>query len=125
MEDKDYNNELDKLIRASMEITNIPSPELNNRLKLKLYEQEKVIHNQTKTHDISLWYMPMILNFLTFSLFSVLALLTITNPYISKLVSALCGYISIAGIIITVVGVKRTNMREEITIHIKKRGDLA
>ena len=34
-------------------------------------------------------------------------------------------YIGLAGVLLTIVGVKRTNMKEEITIRIEKRGALA
>lgn len=124
MENKNYNNKLDELIRASMELKDTPSTELNNRLKINLYKNESAIHHKIPTYSISLWYVPMILNFLTFSLFAVIALLIIANPYLSKLIAIVCGYISIAGIAITIVGVKRATIKEDITVHIEKRGAL-
>ena len=119
---KEHDSELDALIRSSMKVQDKPSTELNNRLKARLYEQENAVKREEKTRTISLWYLPMICNLLTFSLFAILALVMIHNPYFARLAAAECGYIGIAGIIITVVGVRRTNMKENIVICVKKRG---
>ena len=115
MENKNYENSLNELIRASMDLEDKPSSELNIRLKAELYQKEAAM-SKKRTHSISLWFVPMILNFILFSLFAVFALLVISNPYISKL---------IAGICITLLGVKRANLKENVIIHIQKRGILA
>lgn len=122
MERRDCDRELDALIRASMKIEDRPSEELNNRLKASLYEREATMQREEKTRKISLWYLPMVCNFLTFTLLAVLALMMIPNPYIARFVAGVCGYISILGIVITVIGVSRTNMKESIVIFVKKRG---
>ena len=46
---------------------------------------------------------------------------------LSLLLSAMTGEgrVLLAGVLLTIVGVKRTNMKEDITIHIRKRGVLA
>lgn len=124
MEKKNYNSELDKLIRTSMQLKDTPSPKLNEHLKTSLYKRESALHQTVSIRAIPLWFMPMILNFITFSLFAILALLVITNPYLSKLIAGICVYISVAGIVITAIGVKRTNMKQAITVHIQKRGIL-
>ena len=121
----DYNNddkELNELIRASMERSDTPSPELNNHLKARLYRREAALGQEAEIHSIPLWFVPMILNLVTFSLFAVLALLVITNPILAKLAAGICAYIGIAGILLTAVGIKRTDMKESITIHVQKRG---
>lgn len=124
MEDKNYDKELNELIRASMELKDTPSPELNKHLKISLYQQETAVRQTASIHSISLWFVPMILNFAIFSLLAIFALLAITNPYLAKLVAGICVYIGVAGILITAVGVKRANMKETITIHVQKRGIL-
>ena len=122
MEHRDYDRELDELIRASMKMEDRPSAELNSRLKASLYEQEARIKREEKTRRISLWYLPMICNFFTFTLFAALALTMIPNPYAARFAAGVCGYMSILGIVITVIGVSRTNMKESIVICVKKRG---
>ncbi|WP_288174481.1 hypothetical protein [Sporofaciens musculi] len=116
--------EIEDIIRASMKMTDIPSPELNNKLKAALYQQEAVIRKQTATHTLSLWYLPMLLNLVTFSLLAVFALTIIENVYLSYFAAGICLYLCVAGILITIVGVKRTNLKEDITIRIEKRGIL-
>ena len=116
--------EIEDIIRASMKMTDIPSPELNNKLKAALYQQEAVIRKQTATHTLSLWYLPMLLNLVTFSLLAVFALTIIENVYLSYFAAGICLYLCVAGILITLVGVKRTNLKEDITISIEKRGIL-
>lgn len=120
----EYEHELDELIRASMEIQDAPSPELNERLIASLYKQEAVMRQNAPVRSIPLWFVPMILNFVTFSLLAVLAILVIANPYLAKLTAGICAYISIVGILITAVGVKRTNMKEVMAVHVQKRGVL-
>ena len=116
--------EIEDIIRASMKMTDIPSPELNNKLKAALYQQEAVIRKQTATHTLSLWYLPMLLNLVTFSLLAVFALTIIEYVYLSYFAAGICLYLCVAGILITIVGVKRTNLKEDITIRIEKRGIL-
>ena len=53
------------------------------------------------------------------------ALIVISNTYLSYCAAGICLYIGLAGVLLTIVGVKRTNMKEEITIRIEKRGALA
>ena len=116
--------ELEEVIRASVEMTDAPTPELNNKLKAALYQQEAVLRKQPAAHTLSLWYMPMLLNLVTFALLAVLALTVIENAYLSYFAAGICFYIALAGILITIVGVKRTNIKEDITIRIEKRGVL-
>ncbi len=79
--------EIEDIIRASMKMTDIPSPELNNKLKAALYQQEAVIRKQTATHTLSLWYLPMLLNLVTFSLLAGFALtIILTLPPVSAFI---------------------------------------
>lgn len=122
MENKNYDSKLNELIRTSMELEDTPSPELNKRLKASLYQREAAREKTAAIRSIPLWFVPMLLNLVTFSLLAILALLVIANPYLAKLAAGICVYLGIAGILITAVGVKRTNMKEAITIHVQKRG---
>lgn len=125
MEEKKYDAELEELIRMSAEIPDEPSLQLNNRLKAALYEQEAVLRRQQPVRSFSLWYLPMILNLLIFCLLAVAALLMIANPYLSKLAAGICIYFSLAGVFITILGIRRTKLKEEITLRMKKRGATA
>lgn len=120
-----FNTEIDEIIRASMKLADEPDPELNSKLKATLYQKEVEMRKQPATRGFSLWYLPMILNLATFILLAIVSLIVIHNTYLSYFAAGICFYIGLAGIVLTIVGVKRTNMKEDITIRIEKRGALA
>lgn len=122
MEHKNTRTELDGLIRSSMEIADAPSQELNDSLAQSLYRQEAALKRREPMNAIPLWYVPMLLNLVTFGMFAVLSLIVISNPYLAKFAAGLCLYAGVAGILITLIGVKRTNLKEDITVRIQKRG---
>ena len=65
MKDNHSNMEIEEVIRASMKMTDVPAPEVNNQLKTTLYQQEAILRKQPATHKLSLWYLPMVLNLIT------------------------------------------------------------
>ena len=73
------------------------------------------LRERPAAHQVSLWYLPMVLNGITFFLLALAALMMVENRYVSYLA---------AGILLTIVGVKRANIREDFTIRIAKRGIL-
>lgn len=121
--DRKLDRELEEMIRYCVKTEDVPTPELNRKLKAALYQKEAVLHKQPAVYRISLWYLPMILNLVMFSLLAVLALLAIENIYLSFLAVGSCFYFGVAGILLTIVGVKRANIKD-IVICIKKRGAL-
>lgn len=125
MGDNRSNIGIEEIIRASMEMSDVPSPELNHKLKAALYQQEAGMQKQPATHKLSLWYLPMVLNLITFSLLAIFAFIMIENIYLSYFAAGICLYIGVAGILLTIVGVKRANIKEGITIRIEKRGVFA
>ena len=116
--------EIEKAIRASVEMADVPSPELNRKLKAVLREQEAVLQKQPVMRKLSLWYVPMVLNLITFSMLAFLARIIIENMYLSYFAAGSCLYVGAAGGLLTLVGLKRANIKEEITIRIEKRGVL-
>ena len=122
MKDNRSDIEMEEAIRASMKMTDIPAPELDKKLKVALYQKEAILQKQHAVHKGSLWDLPMVFNLLTFSLLALLALLMIENIYVSYLVAGICLYVGMAGILLTIAGVKKANIKEDITIRIEKRG---
>lgn len=106
-----FNTEIDEIIRASMKLADEPDPELNNKLKATLYQKETAMRKQPATRGFSLWYLPMILNLVTFIMLAGVALIVISNTYLSYFAAGICFYIGLAGVLLTIVGVKRTNMK--------------
>lgn len=74
-----FNTEIDEIIRASMKLADEPDPELNNKLKATLYQKETAMRKQPATRGFSLWYLPMILNLVTFIMLAGVALIVISN----------------------------------------------
>lgn len=124
MKDNFLDTEVDELIWASMKLTDEPAPELNNKLKATLYKQETTMRKLPATRSLHLWYLPMVLNLATFLMLAVAALMVIGNPYLARFAAGICFYIGGVGVVITMVGVKRTNIKENITIRVQKRGVL-
>ena len=119
------NMEIEEIIRAFMKMTDVPEKELNFKLKAAVRELEALLRRESAMHKVSLWYLPMILNLIMFSLLALFALLMIENIYLSYFAAGICIYVGAAGILLTIVGVKRANIKEAITISIEKRGALA
>lgn len=124
MGDNRSDMEIEKVIRASLKMTDVPSPELNRKLKAALRRREAVLQNQPAMRKLSLWYVPMVLNLITFFLLAFLARIIIENIYLSYFVAGICLYVGAAGILLTLVGLKRANIKEELTVRIEKRGVL-
>lgn len=121
---KEYDNtELDSLIRESISRQDIPSPVLNNSLKAELYSRGASIRKTASAKKLSLWYLPMTVNLIFFLLLGVASFVAISNPWLSFLATGVCGYIALAGILLTVIGIKRANIKKEITVYIQK-GDV-
>lgn len=117
-------DKLDELIHTSMKMKDVPSPQLNNDLKMKLYQQEAIMRKEFSLKHIPLWYAPMILNIFIFLLLAILAVIMISNEYLLAFTVGICIYAGVTGVVITLVGLKRTNIRQEFTLHVKKRGAL-
>ena len=105
-------------------MTEVPTPELDRKLKAALRRQEAVLQNQPAMRKLSLWYVPMVLNMITFFLLAFLARIIIENIYLSYFVAGICLYVGAAGILLTLVGLKRANIKEKLTVRIEKRGVL-
>lgn len=119
---RDFNPEFDDMIRAALRIEDQPPVQLNNELKAELYERERMMRQTNPGKVVSLWYLPMVLNLIIFTMIGVVAVLLTSNLYLAVLAAAVCTYMALAGVIITVVGVKRTNLKEDIMIRIEKGG---
>lgn len=125
MKENRFDEKIDEIIRSSVELTDEPAPELNCKLKAALYQQEAAMRKHSAACTVSLWYLPMILNLATFTMLAAAALLVIGNSYLAYFAAGSCLYIGLAGVLLTIVGVKRTNLKETFAIRVEKRGKLA
>ena len=125
MRNDGYDTEIDRIIREAIELTDKPGADLNGKIKASLYEKERLMRKEPAARVLSVWYLPMILNLVTFLMLAIASFMMISNTYLSYFATGICLYIGLAGILLTAVGVKRTNMKENITICIEKSGELA
>lgn len=124
MKDNRFETEIDEIIRASLELPDEPDPELNNKLKAVLYQEEAAMRKRPALRVLSLWYIPMILNLVTFIMLAIISLMLISNTYLAYFAAGICLYIGLTGILLTVLGVKRTNIKKDIVVRVEKRGAL-
>ncbi len=124
MKDNHFETEIDEIIRASLELPDEPDPELNNKLKAVLYQEEAAMRKKPALRVLSLWYIPMILNLVTFIMLAIISLMLISNTYLAYFAAGICLYIGLTGILLTVLGVKRTNIKKDIVVRVEKRGAL-
>ena len=124
MKDNHFETEIYEIIRASLELPDEPDPELNNKLKAVLYQEEAAMRKKPALRVLSLWYIPMILNLVTFIMLAIISLMLISNTYLAYFAAGICLYIGLTGILLTVLGVKRTNIKKDIVVRVEKRGAL-
>lgn len=124
MKDNHFETEIDEIIRASLELPDEPDPELNNKLKAVLYQEEAAMRKKPALRVLSLWYIPMILNLVTFIMLAIISLMLISNTYLAYFAAGICLYIGLTGILLTVLSVKRTNIKKDIVVRVEKRGAL-
>ncbi len=124
MKDNRFETEIDEIIRATLELPDEPDPELNNKLKAVLYQEEAAMRKRPALRVLSLWYIPMILNLVTFIMLAIISLMLISNTYLAYFAAGICLYIGLTGILLTVLGVKRTNIKKDIVVRVEKRGAL-
>ena len=124
MKDNHFETEIDEIIRASLELPDEPDPELNNKLKAVHYQEEAAMRKKPALRVLSLWYIPMILNLVTFIMLAIISLMLISNTYLAYFAAGICLYIGLTGILLTVRGVNRTNIKKDIVVRVEKRGAL-
>ena len=121
MEKKDFDTKFDELILEALKTRDKPAVRLNNELKAEIYERERFRRQGTAGRSISLWYLPMILNLIIFLMLGAVLILLINNVYLAVLGALGCAYMGLAGVVITLAGIKRTDLRENISIFINKK----
>lgn len=131
--DSHYN--LDSKIAAVLHSDAKPSSSLNNSLKHTIREVESkrevtyntkpitpgnaLQQNYENYRKMSLWYVPMLLNFIFFVLLAILAQIMIPIALISKIVLGSCIYFAFMGIILTIWGLRHSNLKYELVVYFK------
>lgn len=112
--------ELDALLRAALAETAAPDPALDRRLKTALYQREAALRCRPATRALPLWYLPMAVNLAFALLLAAAALLVIPEAGLALLAAGGCLYLGLAGVLLTLLGLKRTRMKEDLTLRMEK-----
>ena len=74
-----FNTEIDEIIRASMKLADEPDPEFEQQTESEHCTKKKRQCESNQPHvGFSLWYLPMILNLITFIMLAGVALIVIS-----------------------------------------------
>lgn len=123
MKHEPHTPELDALLRAALADPDAaPAPELDRQLKTALYQREAALRRRPATRALPLWYLPMAANLLFALLLAAAALLVIPNAGLALLAAGGCLYLGLAGVLLTLLGLKRTHLKEALTLRLAKRG---
>lgn len=106
------NDKLDDLIYKSIKIEDKPNNKLNNVLKERLYEQENMNKAKDSINKVCLLYTFMTLNIIFCIMIGIIIGLLIKNMYLYIIILPICYYISISGVVLTVVSIKRKDIKE-------------
>lgn len=112
--------ELDALLRAALAENAAPDPALDRRLKTALYQREAALRRRPATRTLPLWYLPMAVNLAFALLLAAAALLVIPETGLALTAAGACLYLGLAGVLLTLLGLKRTRMKDELTLRMEK-----
>lgn len=118
---KENGDKLDELIGNSLQTKEEPDAELNILLKARLYQAENVMRQNKGQRQISLWYIPMLLNGIMFLAIAVMCRVFISDIVILSIVTTVCTYLTIAGIVLTVAGIKYSDFKTLCFVIIRKK----
>lgn len=104
-------NELDELMKEALVVEAVPSTELNDQLKSKLYEKETELMRM-KSKQIRLWYIPMVMNALLFLILNMMARVFMSNAIFIQVFNIICVYQIAMGVVLTLVGLKFCSLKE-------------
>lgn len=114
-------SDLDHVITQALQSGEQPSAELNQRLNAALLEKEVQMLDANETKQLPLWYLPMLLNSACVVSFVLMLRIFIQNSIILQIATGLCIYLVLAGIGLTLAGMKGSNFKAHLTIERKKK----
>ncbi|CEK37383.1 hypothetical protein [Paraclostridium sordellii] len=105
MKEKD----VDKLLKETLSIEDLPSDELNNKVKF-------LINQNKKEKELSIWWMPACVSILTSFMLSFFTFVFLSSSLIKLLALLFIIIIILANIILTFVGVKYFDLKKGAVI---------
>lgn len=123
--DNHKQDSLDDLIKQVSQTDDQPGAQLNNLLKVRVHQKEALLRADENKRKISIWYLPMLLNSLAFITLDLILHVFVRNGIVLQIINGACIYLIIAGIILTIVGIKFSNLKTAFTFEWNKGGSLA
>lgn len=116
--------DLDRVLCSALkDAASSPAPELDAQLKAQLWQKEDELKTSCCEKKISLWWVPMVANFIVCGIPALIFSLPIM-PLWAHLAALALGWLAIGGIVLTFIELKFCNLKEVTTItlpkHIKK-----
>lgn len=105
MKEKD----VDKLLKETLSIEDLPSDELNNKIKF-------LINQNKKEKELSIWWMPACVSILISFMLSFFTFVFLSSSLIKLLALLFIIIIILANIILTFVGVKYFDLKKGAVI---------
>lgn len=105
MKEKD----VDKLLKETLSIEDLPSDELNNKVKF-------LINQNKKEKELSIWWMPACVSIFISFMLSFLTFVFLSSSLIKLLALLFIIIIILANIILTFVGVKYFDLKKGAVI---------
>lgn len=114
-------NMFDAALQQALQSGDEPQAQLNALVTARLYQRQRQLQAQPKRRRISLWWLPMTANFIVCGVPAVLFSLPIM-PLAAHLAAAAFGWLAIGGIVMTVVGLKCSDLKEQLTLELPAKG---
>lgn len=113
--------QFDQQLKAALNTSEAPAPEVNAILKARLYQREKQLQLQSDRRSVSLWWLPMVANLIVCGVPAIVFALP-TMPLVAHLAAFALGWLALGGVVLTLVGLKCSNLKEQLRIDLPSRG---
>lgn len=98
---------LDKILKSSMMVNEKPSQECRDKLIQQIYEKSTC----KKEKQISLWFLPVVLNVMISCIVVVLSMIFVTNILFGLSILLSCSFSVIVTSFLTYIGMKKYNLK--------------
>ena len=113
--------DLDKALQSQLHApAPRPAPELDAALKAKLWQRQEQLDAQPDARAVSLWWLPMVANFIVCGVPAVIFALPIM-PLWAHLASFALGWLAVGGVALTFISLHMADLRQATTIYLPKR----
>lgn len=113
--------DLDKALQSQLHApAPRPAPELDSALKAKLWQRQEQLDAQPDARAVSLWWLPMVANFIVCGVPAVIFALPIM-PRWAHLASFALGWLAVGGVALTLISLHMADLRQATTIYLPKR----